>query len=154
MKQILLFSILFSCIPTLLFSQNTVPEHLNLSKNNLALHGYDPVSYFFDEEPQKGKEDLTYTWKGGIYRFANEKYRALFQENPGQFAPQYGGWCAYAIAIGKKVEISPKSYTITDGKLYLFYKRFGYNALPAWKKDEANLIQEADNQWKTLKIEQ
>jgi len=71
---------------------------------------------------------------------------------PDQYLPEYGGFCAYAIAKdGKKVGVNPKTFTITDGKLYLFYNSWGVNTLNKWNEEGAQDLQnKADAKWKTI----
>lgn len=127
-------------------------RQFNLDKQKLALSGYDPVAYFPEGggKPLKGSDKLTVTHKGVVYRFASETTKALFLKTPEKFEPQYGGWCAYAMARGEKVEIDPKSFKITEGKLYLFYKSFFSDTREDWVKDEAALAPKADASWKAF----
>ena len=75
----------------------------------------------------------------------------MFDENPTRFLPQYGGWCAYAMGdSGEKVKIDPETFKIIDGKLYLFYNFYFTNTLTKWNRDESNLKQKADQNWKKV----
>jgi YHS domain-containing protein len=127
-------------------------KHFNLDKSKLAIAGYDPVAYFPEGggKPLKGSDKISVTHKGVVYRFATEENKALFLKTPDKFEPQYGGWCAYAMAQGEKVEIDPKSFKITDGKLFLFYKSFFNDTREKWVKEEAPLTKKADAGWKTI----
>jgi YHS domain-containing protein len=123
----------------------------NIERSGLALDGYDPVSYFSYGRPVDGKEDITFSYHGVLYRFGSTQNRETFKANPAKYEPQYGGWCAYAMgANGEKVEIDPGTFKIVDGKLYLFYNKFFTNTLESWNKDEARLKPNADENW--LKI--
>ena len=124
-------------------------EHYN-TKKNLALEGYDPVSYF-DGSPLEGDEDLKYVFKGITYRFASAGNLAKFKLTPDKYEPAYGGWCAYAMGdSGEKVKIDPETFKILDGKLYLFYNFWGNNTLDDWKKNEKKLKDAADLNWKNI----
>ena len=73
-----------------------------------------------------------------------------------KYTPQYGGYCAYAIAIkSKKVSINPESFEVKDGKLYLFYNAWGTNTLELWKKENKmkGLQIKADKNWEAIKLE-
>ena len=118
-------------------------------KKSLAVKGYDVTSYFADG-PVKGDKKITVEHQGLTYRFASEENKALFEVSPEKYLPQYGGWCATALADGDKVDINPKNYKITDGKLYLFYKGLLGDARKPWLKDEAGLKEKADAQWSKL----
>jgi hypothetical protein len=126
--------------------------HFNLDEGKLALQGYDPVAYFPQGggKPRKGLATITATHEGVVYRFASEESRKLFLATPGSFEPQYGGWCAYAMADGDKVEIDPKSFLVAEGKLYLFFKAWYADTRARWKKDEKRLAGKADEAWKEL----
>ncbi|CAN0503583.1 unnamed protein product, partial [Phaeothamnion confervicola] len=89
-------------------------KHYNI-KTNLAIEGYDPVSYF-DGEPIEGKSNITHVYKGITYRFSSQANQAKFKTNPDTYEPAYGGWCAYAMGEnGEKVKVDPETYNIVDG---------------------------------------
>ena len=125
--------------------------HFNL-ENGVAIEGYDVVSYFVEEKPQKGKASISAKYLGVIYRFATKEHRELFVKNPQKYIPQYGGWCAYAMGSkGEKVNMNPENYKIVDGKLYLFYKTFFSDTLDDWNEDEENLKKKANENWSEVK---
>ena len=134
--------LLFLLLPLLLFGQKK-----NIDENLLAVEGYDLVSYFIQDSPQKGKETLSLSWKGARYLFASEENKAMFKKNPDKYLPAYGGWCAYAMARGKEVEINPKAYHIQQGQLHLFYKTNWVDAQAKWIKDEVTYKAKADQVW-------
>ncbi len=125
-------------------------QHFNL-KNNVALKGYDPVSYF-NNGPLKGTSSIPYIHKGVIYYFTNEKNRAYFIDNPKKYEPVYGGWCAYAMGLedAEKVAINPKTYKIINNRLYLFYNKYGINTLNKWNDDEKKLTLKANKNWENI----
>ncbi|HEX6884159.1 MAG TPA: YHS domain-containing (seleno)protein [Planctomycetota bacterium] len=126
--------------------------HFNLDRQALALQGYDPVAYFAagGGKPRKGLASLTARHDGVLYRFASEANRKLFLASPAAFEPQYGGWCAYAMADGEKVAIDPESFLVTEGKLTLFFKAWYADTRAKWRKDEARLTRKADEAWREL----
>jgi YHS domain-containing protein len=122
-------------------------KHFN-TKKNVALEGFDPVSYF-DGSPAAGKEEFRLAYQGIIYQFSSAANWSKFKANPAIYEPAYGGWCAYAMGeSGEKVKIDPETFTILDGKLYLFYNFWGNNTLKNWKKDEPKLKKAGDEHWK------
>jgi len=126
-------------------------KHFNLDKG-VAIEGYDVVSYFVEDQPQKGKASISARYLGVIYRFATKEHRDLFVKNPQKYMPEYGGWCAYAMgAKNEKVSVNPENYKIVNGKLYLFYKNFFTDTLDDWNEDEENLKQKADENWSEVK---
>ena len=126
------------------FSQN---KEFN-TKNKFIAKGYDVVAYF-EGTATEGKKQFTVTHQGGLYKFKSQKNLETFLKQPSKYIPQYGGWCAYAIAKdGSKVNIDPETYEIQDGKLYLFYNAWGINTKEKWLEEGAKKLQkEADIRW-------
>ena len=122
-------------------------KQFNLKKQ-VALEGYDPVSYF-DNKPMEGKSEIKLSYKGVTYLFATQQNLTKFKSNPEKYEPAYGGWCAYAMGeSGEKVKIDPETFKIVDGKLYLFYNFWANNTLVDWNKNEKPLKIKADQSWK------
>jgi YHS domain-containing protein len=122
-------------------------KHFNL-ENKLAIQGYDPVAYFNQNSAVKGSKEFSTYYLGSTYYFSSAANKEAFKKNPAQYEPQYGGWCAYAMgAKGEKVEIDPKTFKVTNGKLYLFYNKYFNNTLPKWNTDENKLKSNADVNW-------
>ncbi len=130
-------------------------ETFNLD-NGLALEGYDPVSYFIEPKPRKGRSDLSVEHKGITYYFASEDNRSIFLDDPGSYEPRFGGYCAYTMLDGDKQSVNPEIYKIVDGQLLLFYRmRLGIvNALKRWNSKAEDteggdqvLIQRAEEHW-------
>ena len=134
--------LLFLLFPLILFAQKK-----NIDENSLAVGGYDLVSYFTQDNPQKGKESIALNWEGARFLFANQENKALFKKNPEKYLPAYGGWCAYAMVKGKEVEINPKAFHIQQGKLYLFYKTNWVDTKTKWIKNQAVYKAKADQAW-------
>lgn len=86
----------------------------------LAIQGYDPVAYFTDGKPVRGTAEFEYQWDEHTYRFASAAHRDLFQADPIRYAPQFGNYCAMALALGKIVKADPEIWLISDDKLYVF----------------------------------
>ena len=146
--KLTIFFILFS---SLVWAQgdDLRVKHFNLKKQ-VALEGYDPVS-FFDNKPLAGKSEIKFTYKEVSYLFFNSQNLAKFKANPEKYEPAYGGWCAYAMGeTGEKVKIDPDTFKIVEGKLYLFYNFWGNNTLTDWNKNEKQLKTKADQNWKKI----
>ena len=129
----------------------------NLNKAGLGIKGYDPVSYHLGK-PQKGKNSLTFQHKVVLYLFATKENRSLFEKNPSRYEPAYGGWCAWAMLEGDKVDFNPKRYKIINGKTYLFYHGLFGNTLEKWnrlskKESEVDMIKRADKHWQRIMSE-
>lgn len=111
---------------------------------NVAIKGYDPVAYFTQSSPVKGKSDFEYEWKGANWRFSSAENLDLFKADPEKYAPQYGGYCAYAVAKNTTASIDPTQFTIFDDKLYL---NFNKSVNKRWLANRDNYIVDADNNW-------
>jgi len=134
----------------LLFTIVQAQENINLN-NGYAAEGYDVVAYF-NHKAIKGDKKITYNYKEVKYSFSSNKNFETFKKNPEMYIPQYGGYCAYAIAVNnKKVSVNPKSFQILDHKLYLFYDNWGVNTLKKWKDEDPKKLQkQADSNWENL----
>lgn len=92
--------------------------------NNTAIKGYDSVAYFTQNKAIKGNDKYTFSYLGADWHFSSEENKTAFAENPKRYAPQYGGWCAYAMADdGNAVGIDPEAFYIHEDKLYLNYSQ-------------------------------
>ncbi len=110
----------------------------------VAVGGYDPVAYFTESKPVKGSKDLSVEYKGATWRFASAANRDAFQADPAKYAPQYGGYCAYAVSKGATAKGDPQAWTIHDGKLYL---NFDKRVRATWAKDIPGNVKKADANW-------
>jgi hypothetical protein len=115
-------------------------------KDDLAVGGYDTVS-FFSGKPQKGKKDITLNYQGVEWRFSTRGNLDLFKTNPDVFMPQYGGYCAWAVASNKLAKGSPKYWHVEDGKLYL---NFNARIKRRWEKDIPGYVKNADGNWPAI----
>ena len=116
-------------------------------RSNLALQGYDTVAYFTVGEPTKGTADFTTTYQGAEFRFVSEENLNLFLADPEAYAPQYGGYCAWAIAQGKTAKGDARRWAVVDGKLYLNYNK---GIQRKWDRDRAGFITSANEHWPTV----
>ena len=116
--------------------------------SNVAVSGYDAVSYFTEEEPVKGKKEFSHEWNGATWRFSSDENRQAFIADPDKYAPQYGGHCAWAISEGDYVSADPKKYDIVDNKLYLNYNQ---KIQDRWRGDIPGFIQKGDEFWASEK---
>ena len=119
-------------------------EPVFTSRGNLAIRGYDPVAYFTEGKAVKGDKDFTLGWQGADWRFANAGNRDLFSEDPEKYAPQYGGYCAWAVSRNYTAPTDPDAFTLVDGKLYLNYNK---RVMRQWLEDRDRNIEQADQNW-------
>lgn len=113
-----------------------------------AVRGYDVVAYFTESRPVEGKRDFSHKWNGTEWRFSSAKNRDLFAANPEKFAPQYGGWCAWAVSQGYTASIDPQAWRIVDGKLYLNYSK---SVQQQWAQNVPGNITKGDRNWPGIK---
>jgi YHS domain-containing protein len=130
-------------------AQNT---DYNTKKGYIA-KGYDVVAYF-DNQAVEGETKYTVMHYGVNYKFSSQDNLNKFINAPEKYIPQYGGYCAYAIAVkSEKVDINPKTFEIRDGKLYLFYNSWGNNTLNTWRKNNVKGLQiKADKNWEAMNL--
>ena len=112
--------------------------------DGLAIGGYDPVAYFTDGKPVEGEERFSLDHDGTTWRFASAANRDAFKADPAKYAPQYGGFCAYAVSQGYTAKIEPDAWRIVDGKLYLHRND---RVRDLWSRNPHGYIAEADEAW-------
>ncbi|EAR08206.1 YHS domain-containing (seleno)protein [Reinekea blandensis] len=115
--------------------------------SDLAIRGYDPVAYFTQQQPVEGSADWEYEWNGATWRFSSEENRNRFMNDPEAYAPQYGGYCAWAVAQNKTASSDPEQWRIIDGKLYLNYNA---KVQQDWLQQTDKFIMDADRNWPQL----
>jgi YHS domain-containing protein len=122
-------------------------DPVNKSWRGIAVKGYDPVAYFTESRPVKGSADFAYQWMGATWWFANSGNRDLFQATPDKYAPQFGGYCAWAVSKGYTADTDPEAWKIIDGKLYLNYNK---DVQKKWEVDVSQRIVDAIRNWPSL----
>nr|WP_298791276.1 YHS domain-containing (seleno)protein [uncultured Allomuricauda sp.] len=122
------------------------------TKKGYAVNGYDVVAYF-DGNAINGSKEFSTEYDGVNFKFSSQENKDKFTANPSQYIPQYGGYCAFAVAkSGRKVSVNPETFEIRDGKLYLFYNSGGANTLQLWTDQSPKDLQViADKNWQTIK---
>jgi hypothetical protein len=109
-----------------------------------ALDGYDPVAYFTQSRPVLGREDTALEWTGAVWHFASGANRELFRNDPSRYAPQFGGYCAYAVASGYTARTKPEAWKIVDGRLYL---NFDLKTRDQWLAQAGDFIERGNRNW-------
>ncbi len=115
--------------------------------DNIAVQGHDPVAYFTEGKPVKGTKNFTAIWKGAEFRFASAANRDAFRKDPEAYAPQYGGYCAWAVSQGYTAKGDAKHWKIVEGKLYLNYNS---SVQKTWEGDIPRFIASANTHWPGL----
>ncbi|MCE8521320.1 YHS domain protein [Ruegeria pomeroyi] len=114
------------------------------TENGAAIRGYDTVAYFTEGAPVPGAPTIAVMWKGAVWHFASQENRAAFEANPRAFAPQFGGYCAYAVSRGYTSDTDPTAWQIVDGELYLIHSA---EVARLWVEDVAGNIAGARKNW-------
>ncbi len=118
------------------------------AEGGIAIQGTDPVAYFTDGRPVAGDPAIHADWMGARWLFATAEHRALFVADPEGYAPQFGGYCSWAVAEGYTAAIDPEAWRIEGGKLYLNYSR---SIQKKWERDVPGNISRANTNWPGLK---
>ena len=113
-----------------------------------GLDGYDPVSYFTATGSARGSGAIAAEFRGEQYHFVTAANRDLFVADPEKYLPQYGGYCAWAVAQGKLAAGDPTVSRVVDGKLYLNVNR---SIAARWEQDIPGFIRSADANWPRIK---
>jgi YHS domain-containing protein len=119
----------------------------NLLDSDIAIRGYDTVAYFKIGKAIKGNESFTLKWHDKAWYFSTKENRDLFAASPEKYAPQYDGYCAWAMTEARKAQTDPEIWRIVDGKLYL---QCSQASLEKWSRDIPGNIKKADANWLQL----
>jgi YHS domain-containing protein len=118
------------------------------SADGAAIKGYDPVAYFTEDKAVAGKAEFTAEYEGATWRFVSAANRDAFVADPAKYAPQYGGYCAWAVSQGYTAPVDPEAWSVRDGKLYLNYSTA---VRVRWALDKSGNIAAADKNWPGLR---
>ena len=142
----LMLILALACAPVIATAPSLAkqPAFYTSTKEKLALSGYDPVAYFTVGKPTKGAGSISASYEGATWYFASEANRATFQAGPAQYAPQYGGYCAWAVSQGYTASADPEAWKIVDGKLYVNYSQ---SVAANWAKDIPTNNSKANANW-------
>lgn len=114
-----------------------------------ALRGYDPISYHTIGRPVMGNGNHVSLHEGQHYLFINKENKKKFDGNPKKYAPAFGGWCAFGVAVNKKFHADPLVWEIVEGKLYV---NLDNKIKGMWLKDVSGNIKKADETWEQIKV--
>ena len=128
--------------------EQKIAYEILVSDDGYAIHGYDPVAYFTKGGPRKGTLRHSADWNNATWLFSSEDNRDKFLAAPKDYAPQYGGWCAYGMAEGYAAETDPvNAWTIHEGKLYL---NWDAEVSGEWSQDIKAYLQKSESNWPTV----
>jgi len=123
---------------------------VNVDPNGVGIHGYDPIAYFAEGKAVKGDPQYKSSFGGATYYFKSSVNKAAFDKEPNNYAPQYGGYCAMAMTMGKLEDIDPNQFLVHDGKLLL---QRNEKAHMMFAKDPARNHKKADENWAKLQAQ-
>ncbi len=116
----------------------------NIDADGVIIDGYDAVAFFTDNKPVKGDPQFKYQYEGATYHFSSQGHLDLFKSNPEKYKPQFGGWCAYAVSLGRVAPIDVSTFSIVNGRLVIQHNQ---RAVNGWDKDVAGNLAKADKYW-------
>ena len=116
--------------------------------SSIAIDGYDTVAYFTENVAKKGSTNYTAKHNGHKYLFSSKKNRDEFKANPEKFAPQFAGYCAFGVTLGKKFKTDPKVFAVVNNKLYL---NLNPDIQAKWNADQAAMIKKGHAKWPSIK---
>ncbi|XEY28914.1 YHS domain-containing (seleno)protein [Candidatus Uabimicrobium helgolandensis] len=122
-------------------------DFVRVDNKKIAVDGYDVVAYFVQKKPAKGQKKFLVEWNGAKWLFKTKENLQLFKKTPQKYAPQFGGFCAWAVGNGYTAKIDPLAWKVVDKKLYLNYNK---DIQKKWQKDMRNLIKKGHENWPTL----
>lgn len=141
-RHLIVSGLALTLMPTALFSQAVFTE------DGVAIRGHDPVAYFTEGRPVPGSAEFAAEWNNATWHFASAANRATFLADPEAYAPQFGGFCSWAVAEGYTASIDPEAWRIVDGRLYLNYSR---RIQRRWERDIPGNISRAEANWPGLR---
>ncbi len=133
--------------PAFAADEVNVSSGLTISGTGLAAHGHDVVAYFTAGKPTLGSDEFAVAYNGGTYRFATKANLDAFKADSAKYAPAFGGFCAYGVAIGKKFDGDPRYWKIVDGRLYL---NLNADIAAKWNADVPGNITKANGNWSKI----
>ena len=140
-------STLCSFGPAMAADEANVAPGLTYGGAPLGLHGADPVALLDDATNAEGNASFAAAHDGVAYYFASEANMKKFEANPARYAPQYGGFCAFGVSVGKKFDGDPRYADIVGGKLYLFVNA---EIFAKYKKDSKRILAKAEATWPSI----
>jgi YHS domain-containing protein len=129
------------------FAGNALVNPVNANSQGIAIKGFDTVAYFTHAQPVKGDPKFAYRWMGATWLFASSENRDAFEKEPDRYAPQFGGYCAWAVSNNYTASIDPEAWRVVDGKLYLNYSK---DVQKKWQQDIPKRIEDANRNWPGL----
>ena len=119
----------------------------NLNNDGVIIDGYDAIAFFTDNKPVKGDAKFQYSYEDAIYYFASQEHLDLFKANPEKYKVQFGGWCAYAVSLGRIAPIDVNTFSIVNDRLVIQHNQ---RAVDGWNKDVKGNLTLANRYWPSV----
>jgi YHS domain-containing protein len=148
MKKIFLFIVIAAGIAAAVWfgtGQTESVKKINTTAENLAVKGFDTVAYFTQETAVPGNPQYSYLWNGAKWYFSSAENMEKFKAAPETYAPQFGGYCSFAVSKGYTADADPQAWKIVDGKLFLNYNQ---KVKEMWEAEQEKRIQDAEKNWR------
>ncbi|MGB1235507.1 MAG: YHS domain-containing (seleno)protein [Planktomarina sp.] len=133
-----------AALPVVLATAASAKEPYVFQRDGLAISGYDPVAYFTESKPVEGSVEFTSVHEGATFQFSSADHKALFDADTAKYAPQYGGYCAFAAAKGYIAKTEPDAWSVHNGKLYLNFNKL---IRARWAVSKTKFIEQGDANW-------
>ena len=147
MKKIV-FLLILSVISFSACTKSEGVNQVNTTSENVAIKGFDTVAYFTAQNAIEGNPRFEFVWNGAKWLFSNSENLEKFKANPEQFAPQFGGYCSYAVSKGYTADGGPNAWKVVDGKLYLNYSP---KVKEMWEAEQEQRINDGEKNWQEFK---
>ena len=129
-------------------ARSSATAKANIDSQGVILKGYDVVAYFKQRKPVKGDPAIESTYRGATFFFNSAANKADFDKEPAKYVPQYGGFCAYATALGTLGEVeSMDAFAVYKGRLYMCANQ---SSLEEFKANIDTNIGKADANWRLI----
>lgn len=148
MKKILLFLIVGIGLAVANCSKTDGFKQISTTSENVAIKGYDTVAYFADNGAVKGNPQFEFVWNGAKWLFSSKENMEKFKQSPEIYAPQFGGYCSWAVSHGYTADGDPDAWKVVDGKLYLNYNQ---KVKEKWEAEQQKLIEDGKKNWQDFK---
>lgn len=147
MRTVMLTAVLMVGAVAAGWAQGAPAAPINVDADGVALHGHDPVAYFVEGKAVPGAAQFEYQWSGATWRFASAANRDAFAKSPATYAPQFGGYCAWAVSRNYTADVDPFAFAVVNGKLYLNYSTL---IQARWRLDRDGNIKKGEANWPGL----
>ena len=123
-------------------------KQINTTAENVAVRGFDTVAYFKAQNAVAGDPKFSYLWNGAKWYFSSAENMEKFKAAPETYAPQFGGYCSFAVSKGYTADGDPQAWKIVGGKLYLNYN---LQVKEKWETEQEKLIETGEKNWTEFK---